>query len=273
MNNREHISDENLTQYALSMLPVTEMSSLKAHFLLCTECREALRKKSLALAAYGAATPQAFPPAGSRDRFLDQITSTEQITQTRKTNPSDNPVVRLLVPSLKWLASHWLDVTAIALAIALLVVSISYIRVLTQLKNFNSQAHEGQMDSVRMNELMELLTSVKVQHALLSDSQLPSPVPPLGQVIYSPEHDTLYFSGSNIRPLPAGKTYELWILQGKQQPAIPAGSFTPDINGYATLIPPRLPDNLNVIGYGVTVEDVMGLTTPTLPYIISTEQK
>ncbi len=273
MNNPEHISEDNLTQYALAMLSAAEMSSLKAHFLLCSDCREALRKKSLALAAYGAATPQVFPPAGSRDRFLDQITSTEQITQVRKTNDSDNTIIRLLAPSLQWFAGHWRDVAVITFAIALLIVCISYIRVLTQLRGFNKQAHEGQIDSVRMNELMELLTSVKVQHALLSDSPMPSPAPPLGQVIYSSEHGTLYFSGSNIRPLPAGKTYELWILQGKQQPPIPAGSFTPDFSGYATLVPPRLPDNLNVIGYGVTVEDVMGLTTPTLPYIISTEQK
>lgn len=273
MNKPEHISEENLTQYALAMLSAAEMSSLKAHFLLCAECREALRNKSLALAAFGAATPQVFPPAGSRDRFLDQITSTEQITQTRKSPPSGNTAVRMLAPAFKWLTANWLEITAVTLAVALLVVSVSYIRVVTRLKNVNDQAYEGQMDSLRMNELMELLTSVKVKHALLSDSPIATPAPPLGQVIYSPEHDTLYFSGSNIRPLPADKTYELWILQGNQQPAIPAGSFTPDINGYATLIPPRLPDNLDVIGYGVTVEDVMGLTTPTLPYIISTEQK
>ena len=273
MNKPEHIPEEQLTQYALAMLPAAEMSSLKAHFLLCSTCREALRKKSLALAAYGAATAQVFPPAGSRDRFLEQLANTGQLAQGKKATVSDNPIIRLFYSALQWLTGRWVAITAVLLAIALFFVSVSYIRVVTRLRSVNSQAHEGQMDSLRMNELMDLLTSVKVQHALLSDSLLPSPAPPLAQVIYSPEHGTLYFSGSNIRPLPTGKTYELWILQGQQQPAIPVGAFTPDNSGYATLIPPTLPDNLNVVGYGVTVEDVMGLTTPTLPYIISTEQR
>lgn len=272
MSSVEHISEEKLTHYALAMLPATEMSSLKAHFLLCAECREALRKKSLALAAYGTTIPQVFPPAGSRDRFLDQLTSTEQIAQARTKNLPGNAILRLLGPGRHWLMVHWSGVVALLLGVALLVVSISYIRVLTRLRSINSQAYEGQMDSVRMNELMELLTSVKVQHALLSDTPQPSPSP-LGQVIYSPEHGTLYFSGSNIRALPSGKTYELWILQANQQPPIPVGAFTPDNSGYATLIPPHLPENLNVVGYGVTIEDEMGLTTPTLPFIISTEQK
>lgn len=87
--------------------------------------------------------------------------------------------------------------------------------------------------------------------------------------MYSPEHGTLYFTGSKIPSLPVGKSYELWILRGKQQPPIAVGTFTPDNYGFATLIPPPLQEGLTIQGYVVTVEDSIGATTPTLPYVIS----
>lgn len=271
MSNQEHISEDNLIQYALALLPATEMGSLKAHFMLCANCREALRLKYMALAAYGAATPHVFPPAGARDRFLEQLTGTEQIASVRAATVPSNWLMRQVLPGISWTMRNWSVAAAALLAVALLLVSIGYIRVVTHLKNVNSQVHAGQMDSVRMNELMELLGSVKAHQALLSEHSQTSPETPVAQVIYSQEHGTLYFIGTNFRPLPTEKSYELWILQGNQQPPIPVGSFTPNNNGNATLIPPRLPENLNVAGYAVTIEDVMGLTTPTLPYLISTD--
>ncbi len=271
MNSQEHISEEKLTQYALAMLPATEMGSLKAHFMLCSNCREALRLKSMALAAFGATTPQVFTPAGSRDRFLEQLAGTEQTAVQGTSQAPSNWLMRHAQPGIRWTMRNWPVAASVLLAIALLGISIGYIRVVTHLQNINSQVHEGQMDSVRMNELMELLGSVKAHQALLNDSTQPTPTTPIAQVIYSPEHGTLYFIGTNFHPLQPGKSYELWILQGNQQPPIPVGSFTPNNNGNATLIPSRLPDNLNVAGYAVTIEDVMGLTTPTLPYVVSTK--
>ena len=269
MNKTGHISDEKLTEYALATLPPSEQNSMHAHFLLCAACREELRQKSISLAAYGAAVPQVFVPAGARDRFLDSLS---QIQQTRQAPPSKKFNFVLLRPFasyLEWLGNgRWAKVLSAVLAASLFYLGINYYRIATQFYTFNGQAREGQIESARMNELLDLLTSAKAKREDLRQTPTLTP-PPEGHVMYSPEHGTLYFSGSKIPSLPVGKSYELWILRGKQQPPIAVGTFTPDNYGFATLIPPPLQEGLTIQGYVVTIEDSIGATAPTPPYVIS----
>ena len=272
MNKAGHISDEQLTEYALATLPPSEQNSMHAHFLLCAACREELRQKSLSLAAYGAAVPQVFVPVGARDRFLGSLVGTKQTGQTPPAKNFNFLFLKPFTPYFQWLGNgRWAKVLSAVLAVLLFFVSINYFRILTQFRTFNGQAHEGEIESARMNELLDLLTSAKAKRADLR--QTPNLIPPPeGRAMYSPEHGTLYFTGSNIPSLPVGKSYELWIIQGKQTPPIAAGSFTPDNNGFATLIPPPLPEHLTIQGFVVTVEDTVGSTSPSEPYVISSLQ-
>lgn len=269
MNNAGHISDEKLTEYALATLPPSEQNSMHAHFLLCVACREELRQKSLSLAAYGASVPQVFVPAGARDRFVDSISSIKQASHAPPSKKFHVAMLKPFAPHLGWLGNgRWIAILAGALAVALFIVSINYYRLVNQFRTFNGQAREGEIQSARMNELLDLLTSAKAVRTDLR--QEPNLVPPPeGHVMYSPEHGTLYFTGSNLHPLPVGKTYELWIIQNNHGPTIAAGGFTPDNYSFATYIAPPLPENLSIQGYVVTIEDSEGATTPTPPYIIS----
>jgi hypothetical protein len=272
MSNAVHISEEKLTEYALATLPPSEQNSMHAHFLLCATCREELRQKSLALAAYGAAVPQVFVPIGARDRFFDSLTSTGQSAQASPPKRFNLLFLQRLAPYFAWLGKgRWALVLSGLLAIALFILSINYLRLATQFHTINGQAHEGEIDSARMNELLDLLTSAKAMRADLRQTPTLIP-PPEGHVMYSSEHGTLYFSGSSLQALPVGKSYELWILQRNNQPPIAAGAFTPDNYGFATLIPPPLPEHLSIQGYVVTIEDAVGSTTPTLPYVVSSLQ-
>ena len=269
MNKPGHISDEKLTEYALATLPPSEQNSMHAHFLLCAACREELRQKSLSLAAYGAAIPQAFVPAGARDRFLDSLSLTQQTRQAQQPKKFNFVFLKPFAPYLHWLGNgRWAQVLCAVLAVSLFILGINYYRLLTQFRTYNGQAHEGEIESARMNELLDLLTSAKAKREDLRQTPTLTP-PPEGHVMYSPEHGTLYFAGSNIPSLPVGKSYELWILRGNHQSPIAVGTFTPDNNGFATLIPPPLQEGLTIQGYVVTVEDAVGATTPTQPYVIS----
>ena len=68
------------------------------------------------------------------------------------------------------------------------------------------------------------------------------------------------FSGSQLRPAPAGSTYQLWLLT--RSGAVSAGTFTPDPAGDVTLAarPPAGPRP--VFGALVTIESSDGRTSP-----------
>jgi hypothetical protein len=246
---------------------------MHAHFLLCSACREELRQKSIALAAYGAAVPQGFVPIGARERFFDSLSSTEQAGHQQASKQFSLRFMQRLAPYFLWLGKgRWVSVLAVLLAIALFYVSIEYYRIAAQFKTFNTQARQGEIDSARMNELLDLLISAKAQRNELRQTPTLLP-PPEGHVMYSPENGTLYFTGSSLHALAVGKSYELWILRTNNQPPIAVGAFTPDNNGFATLVPPTLPDHLNILGYVVTIEDSAGATTPTQPYVMTSMQE
>lgn len=115
---------------------------------------------------------------------------------------------------------------------------------------------------------MELLTSTRAQRVALHQSPVASP-PPEGRVVYEARTGKLLLTASNLHPLPAGKTYELWILQPGSKKPLPAGTFAPDSAGNAAMILAQAPAGLTVQGFGVTIENAGGSDTPTLPIVLS----
>jgi anti-sigma-K factor RskA len=88
-------------------------------------------------------------------------------------------------------------------------------------------------------------------------------------VVYQGSSGRLLLTASNLHPLPAGKTYELWILQPGGKKPLPAGTFAPDSSGNASVILAQAPAGLTVQGFGVTIENAGGSDTPTLPIVLS----
>jgi anti-sigma-K factor RskA len=88
-------------------------------------------------------------------------------------------------------------------------------------------------------------------------------------VVYSPRNGKLLLTAQNLHPLPAGKVYELWILQPNGGKPLPAGTFAPDSSGNAAMILADEPANLTVAGFGITVENEGGAQTPTPPILLS----
>ncbi len=130
------------------------------------------------------------------------------------------------------------------------------------------QAQRGALDSAQLSQLMDLLTSQQTMKVALHPGPNPHPAPE-GRVVYEGRTGKLLLTASNLQPLPAGKTYELWILQPGGKSPMPAGTFEPDSTGNATMILADAPAELAVQGFGVTVENAGGSKTPTLPIVLS----
>lgn len=97
----------------------------------------------------------------------------------------------------------------------------------------------------------------------------PPVVPPEALAAYLADKGALVFVATHMAPAPAGKTYELWLLPATGQAPMPAGTFKPDAQGGASVVLPKLPKGVQAKGFGVTVENDGGSSTPTLPIVMS----
>ena len=92
-------------------------------------------------------------------------------------------------------------------------------------------------------------------------------MPPSGKAIYSRERSGLIFIASNLKPLPAQKAYELWLIPMQGAP-IPAGMFKPDAHGSAMVMNPPLPAGVEAKAFAITIEPEQGSSTPTMPIVM-----
>jgi cytoskeletal protein RodZ len=90
---------------------------------------------------------------------------------------------------------------------------------------------------------------------------------PSGRGTYLASTGTLVFTGSNLNSLPADKVYELWLMPANGASPIPAGTFTPDKAGNATIITQHFQHGA-AAGFAITVEKAGGSLTPTLPIVL-----
>jgi anti-sigma-K factor RskA len=84
-----------------------------------------------------------------------------------------------------------------------------------------------------------------------------------------PERGGLVLLATNLKPLPEGKTYELWVIPANGKAPVPAGLFRPDAVGTANLVLPPLAAGIQAKAFGVTIENASGSDTPTSPIILS----
>jgi anti-sigma-K factor RskA len=121
--------------------------------------------------------------------------------------------------------------------------------------------------SARARQVLDVLSSPEAQRATLVAAHT-TPVP-TGHAVYLPNRGALVFTASNLAPLPANKTYELWVIPANGTAPVAAGTFQPDARGMASVLLPSLPRGIQAKAFGVTMENSGGATTPTLPILLA----
>jgi len=271
MNDKLHIAEPDLTLYAMAALSAEESKTVEAHLLVCARCKEDVRQSTLALAAYAQTTPEVALPSGAKERFMARVAETPQSAgSAAKTAVAGARVEKEELSFWQKIfgSGAWSGALAGALAVLLAGVGLDDLQQRAQIRPLLHEAQKGAIDSAQLNELMELLTSPQAQKVALHQSPTTAP-PPEGRVVYAARTGKLLMTATNLKPLPAGKTYELWILQPDGKKPMPAGTFAPDSTGYAAMILADAPAGLAVQGFGVTVENAGGSQTPTLPIVLS----
>lgn len=268
-NQAFHIEEDDLIQYALGTLKETQLTQFTAHISLCNECRTRLAQYQADLGAFAAVQPESSLPEGARERFLNRLASP---------SASESALKKIRNKSRAYIFSkafrHWMDTPAPllilsgTLAAALAFVGYDDLSHIHQIRQMLPELSRFESDSARFEELEGFLRGTNTQDATLHRNPN-SAKDPEGHVLYSAASGRLVFTATNMPGPPAGKTYELWVIPASGGAAIPAGTFTPDLQGSAAIVFPEIPANVQASGFGVTVENEGGSKTPTLPIYMS----
>jgi hypothetical protein len=114
--------------------------------------------------------------------------------------------------------------------------------------------------------LLDALTAPAAQRITLTAGK--TPPAPSARAVYLAPRGALVLQASNMQPLPANKTYELWIIPMKGAP-MPAGMFRPDASGSGSVVLPTIPTGVQAKAFGITIENEGGADTPTMPIVLS----
>ncbi len=264
-----HISGEDLIQYALGTLKEGQLSQFTAHISLCNQCRGELAKTQVELASFAAVQPMEELPAGARERFLQRLNS--------DTAP-DSKLIRMRNKSRLYIMSrsfqNWMDtplplrILSGVLAAALAFVAYDDLSHIHQIRQLLPEMKRYEKESADFTDLKEFLRGRDAQQVTLHERAAITRTPE-GHAIYSATSGKLVFTATNLPAAPAGKAYELWVLPAAGGAPIPAGVFTPNLQGSAAVVFPDIPSNVQAAGFGVTIEDATGSPKPTSAIILS----
>jgi hypothetical protein len=216
------------------------------------------------VALVGMSVEQQALPEGARQRLMARIANTPQETATAK------PVAELPVREerTKGFGLGWLGwaVAAAMLAVAAYLGYSNY-KLQHQVGEDRGQITRLAAGADRAEELTEALTSPDARQVTLTEAM--QPAHPVGHATYLQKRGALIFVASNMHPVAADKTYELWLIPASGKAPMPAGLFRPDATGSASVVLPNLPEGVEAKAFAVTIEDAQGSETPTMPLVMS----
>jgi anti-sigma-K factor RskA len=246
--------------YALGVLDAQEMHEFEAQLRHNSELRTLVRDFRAVTEALAGSAPALEPPASVKARLMMQI--------------SDQP--RSKVTSIrrgKSPANVWIPWT---LAAGLAVVSFGFLYQTTGLKSeIASQAHRieelGMSLQVAQSERGELRQTVAtlresnrlaaVRIALL-DSLVAADPKAVAVSVWDNERQNGVFIVKNLKPAPANKDYQLWIIDPQYPTPVDAGVFQVDAKGdlrqeFRTKLPIQSANQ-----FAVTIEKKGGAEVP-----------
>ena len=279
-----HPAPEDLVLFAMQLYPPDETAAVAKHLERCTECRAELGRIRSDLALTAFTVDLHAPPAEARQRLLQQVAREKKIVPIAQPQPpaEPQPVLASFGRTASVLAiedhphrrrsyafaavSGWLFAIALAFAAVFQYEDRQGLR--SRLAEQGDQIQRLNADAASAHQLMDALTDPRAERFTLSAKPQIKTVP-VASLTYNPDKGSLIFLASNLDPLQAYKTYELWVIPASGAPPVPAGTFHPDDQGNASVIMPDLPKGIAAKSFGVTIEPDGGSQAPTTPIIIS----
>jgi len=257
MDDADHRAlQESAALYAINALPDDERRTFEAHVRTCSECAREVRSFADVVVGLALAAPQIDPPPSLRERVVGQARGASSETAAAKR-------------PLRWTAG-WLSAAALFIAALGLVRYTATLR--QQIGGLQAQLGETRARLDRTERLLDAATravnGAQLRMAVLMAPDLArvdmaggTPAPRAAGRAFWSRTRGLVFAASALPPLPAGRTYQLWVVTA-QQP-ISAGLVRPDDNGAVTAFFATPPDIPPPVAMAVTLEPEGGVPAPT----------
>lgn len=272
------ISQEDLALYAMRSLPAEEMAAVAAALRNNPQAQQELARIQDDLALLALSVDQQPAPAGSFERLQRRMreggaAAKDFATPAARTTPMDMigtlpEVTPISSPRSKWaVITPW--VIAACLAIACSILGYRTASLNDALDGESALVSNLAAKASRAQQVLEVLNAPNAQRVTLAATK--TPAAPIAHAVYLAERGALMMEANNLKPVPAGKTYELWVIPASGAAPMPAGTFTPNGEGYASVVLPTLPSGVPAKAFGITMENAGGSKTPTMPILLSGE--
>jgi anti-sigma factor RsiW len=262
--------------YVLGTLDPAEHAEFRAHMSECAACASTVRSLFFVVGALAHAAPPADPSEVVRVRVLERIGLADAArpgplpVPARVPGDAKDELISRASDSRDRSLARWLPLAA-ALVIAV-GLGVDGVRLRDRLASLEQRVREI---SARANTSEQELTSVRQTAAeaqtlvvVLASSDLirvdlagqPSAPQARARAFWSRSRG-LIFTASNLPPLPAGRTYQVWMVT--PDAPLSAGLLKPGVRGdvHAVFTTPR--DVARVAAVAVTIEPDGGVPAPT----------
>jgi anti-sigma-K factor RskA len=240
--------------YALTALAAEERARFEGHLQAgCAECEALLTDYTETLAGLARELPLTPPPPAVRARLLQRVAA--------------DPIRRTARPARRRPVWPILATASLAAAAALLVylgVTIGELRQETRARAEELATLRGEV--ARQRELVALLGAPETRAIALAGLE-PSPGAS-ARMWWNEPRRAGYFVASGLPAVPAGKTYQLWVVVSGGKP-ISAGTFPVDPRGEAALRVGPMPAAAPAEVFAVTLEPAGGLPAPSGPMYLA----
>lgn len=261
MSELRPIPSEDLALYAMQALSAEEMAAVAAALRDNPQAQQELARIQGDLALVALSVEQQPAPARAFEHLRARMH--EEPRTTAAYDISSAPARRS-----KW-ATYTPWAIAAALAIACSILGYRTASLNDALDGESRLVAQLAPKASYAQQVLEVLNAPDAQRVTLTTSKT-APAP-TAHTVYLADRGALVMEASHLQPVPAGKAYELWVIPASGGAPIPAGTFRPNAEGYASVVLPRIPSGVPAKAFGITVENASGSATPTLPIVLSGE--
>lgn len=267
----EHEHDELREQaalYVLGALAPQDRTAFDAHLATCADCAAEVRWLAAVPAMLAQTVPQVEPPPALRERMLRSVGAAPV---------GDIPAVTPGMPRVMlrdrpgsfgpWLAAAASFAVTVALGGYALQLRGRVGDLETRLRNAVARADAGER---QIADARRTVADVESRVAVLSAPDL-TRVDLSGQKVapeasgrgYWSRSRGLMFTASNLPALPAGRTYQFWVLTAQTPPISNGWLLRPDPDGRVTVVFDTPVDLPKPTAMAVSIEPAGGVLAPT----------
>jgi anti-sigma-K factor RskA len=227
--------------YALGVLEPEERAEIDRHLATgCGICQTGVKRAAIVNTAILSFAPDAEPSKKLKRRLLAGVGVEPR--------------------SFAWIG--WAAATA-CLLVAAIWFNAEEHRRSTELADTRRMLSESNAQVNRVQQVLDFLNSPDTKQVNFGKG---ATQPPKGNILVNPTSGVLLIA-SNLPPLPAGRTYEMWVIPKGGAPK-PAGLFQSDARGTALHFEAGPVDVRATGAVAVSVEPLNGSTAPTTTPII-----